>query len=201
MKRCLKLVSKLSVSGLLIACSAAWSGVITDFEGTGVDFYSSWLNPTTLRIEIDAANPSGGWANAVSIDSIAINAPSSWSWASATDITLYGPGTFGGGIVGTGLNSKGCQSLTLGGNHPCWGGLATLADDMYFDFVFADVAMISSYTDNPHLKVRFVDANGGKVGSLLSEDLRTVDAVEPSSIAMLLLGVCGLIAARRRVRS
>lgn len=191
---------RLLAGALLLSQGAAQAGVITDWQGTGVDFYSSWLDATTLRIEIDAANPTGGWANAVSIDSIAINAPGAWSWSSSSDITLNGPGTFSGGVMATGLNAKGCQGLTLGGNHQCWSGLATLTDDMYFDFSFADPALISSYTDNPHLKVRFVDANGGKVGSLLSQDLPSVDVVEPSSIAMLLLGVCGLVVARRRVR-
>ena len=171
--------------------------MIIDWQGTGVDFYSSWISANTLRIEIDALNPIGGWAGAVNIDSIAINAPDAWSWLNTSDITLSGPGTFGGAMNGTGLNASGCQGLTLGANHPCWSGLAALTDDMYFDFTFSGGAVITDYTDNPHLKVRFVDANGGKVGSLLSADLPSKVA-EPSSIALLCVGVAGLVLARRK---
>lgn len=179
-----------------LATQLASAGVITDWQGTGVDFYSTWLDQYTLRIEIDAANPTGGWAKAKSIDSIAINSPGSWTWSTATDITLAGPGTFGGKVASTGLNAGGCQGLTLGGNHQCWSGLAALVDNMYFDFTFADTALITHYTDNPHLKVRFVDANGSKVGSLLSQDLPS-KVPEPSSIVMLAIGVVGLIFGRR----
>ena len=194
----MKILKKSCAAMILVLASSANAGLILDWEGTGVDFYSSWLDANTLRIEIDAANPMAGWASAVNIDSIAINSPGSWSWSSSSDITLSGPGTFGGPVDGTGLNAGGCQSISLGGNHQCWSGLATLTDNMYFDFTFSGSAVISSQTDNPHLKVRFVDANGGKVGSLLSQDLRSVKVSEPATLGMLALGLAGLIYTRRR---
>ena len=178
--------------------SATFAGVITDWEGTGVDFYSTWLNDTTLRIEIDAANPAGGWADAVAIDSIAINGNGAWSWSNVSDITLAGPAGFDATMDGTGLDAKGCKpGLSLGGNHQCWRGLASLTDDMYFDFTFSGGAVISDHTDNPHLKVHFIDKRGHKVGSLLSQDLPSTSVPEPSSIAMLSIGLLGLLAARR----
>ena len=129
----MKILTKISAAIVLSFSMSAHAGMIIDWEGTGVDFFSSWIAPLTLRIEIDAANPGAGWADAVSIDSIAINAPDAWSWVNPSDITLSGPGSFGGSIDGTGLNEGGCQGLTLGANHQCWTGLAALTDNMYFD--------------------------------------------------------------------
>ena len=117
----------------ITATSSASAGVILDWEGTGVDFYSSWIGDT-LRIEIDADSPAGGWANAVAIDSIAIN--DAGSWVNLGDITLTAVG-FDSQMDGSGLNAGGCQAMVLGGNHQCWSGYQTLADNMIFDFAFS----------------------------------------------------------------
>lgn len=195
----MKLLTKIAVVIALPFSMSANAGYITDWEGTGVDFFSSWLDADTLRIEIDAGSitAGSGWANAVNIDSIAINASDAWSWVNASDITLSGPGSFSGNIDGTGLNAWGCQGLTLGANHQCWTGSAALTDNMFFDFTFSGDAIISSQTDNPHLKVRFVDSSGSKVGSLLSEDLNSVP--EPSVLMLFGAGLVGLgFASKRR---
>lgn len=184
---------------LVMASSVSSAGVITNWENTMVDFTSSWLG-NTLRIEIDAANRTAGWADASHIDSIAINGPDAWSWTATSDIQLTGPGTFGGDIDGTGLNAKGCQGTSLGKNHQCWSGLAALTDNMIFDFIFKD-GIVSDYTDTPHLKVRFVDEQGEKVGSLLSTDFVGTSVPEPGSIALLGLGLLGLGVARRTQKS
>jgi len=69
---------------------------------------------------------------------------------------------------------------------------------MHFDFTFSGAAVISNYTDTPHLKVRFIDSNGNKTGSLLSADLPSVNVAEPSSLAIFGLGLAGLISVRRK---
>ena len=56
-------------------------------------------------------------------------------------------------------------------------------------------------TDTPHLKVRMVDANGGKVGSLLSADLEGVEVPEPSTFALLGVGCVGVYLGRRREKN
>jgi len=198
----MKILTKMSAAIMLSLSMSAHAGMIIDWEGTGVDFYSSW-NGDTLRIEIDAANPTAGWANAVSIDSIAINAPDAWSWGVPGDITLTGPDvSFDGPIDRVGLNAGGCQKdlipKNLGKNHPCWTGLALLTDNMYFDFSFG-AGLVSNHTDNPHLKVRFIDAGGNKVGSLLSADLHSV--AEPSVLLLMGAGLAGLgFACRSRTK-
>jgi len=192
-------VFKKVMAGLVLSLSMSAHAAIIDWEGTGVDFFSSWIDADTLRIEIDAEGPTAegpiaGWADAVAIDSIAINGD--WDWFNDDDITLAAIGTFGGAIDGSGLNEMGCQGEVLGGNHQCWSGLALLTDDMFFDFTFAGDAIFSTGT-NPHLKVRFIDAYGEKVGSLLST---TVNIPEPAMISLLGAGLIGLGFARRRRR-
>lgn len=199
----MKILTKIAVVIVLPFSISANAGFITDFEGTGVDFYSSWLDADTLRIEIDAGSitTGSGWDGATKIDSIAINGP--WSWQVASDITLVGPVSttsgFSGGVDGTGLDANGCQGLSLGKNHQCWTGLADLQDDMLFDFTFSSPSLISFQTDSPHLKVRFVDDNGGKIGSLLSQDVYSIP--EPSILLIFGIGLValGLASLHRKV--
>ncbi len=193
----MKIIKRIATLIVVSLCaSGVNAGAIMDWEGTNVDFYSSWISSNTLRIEIDAGSPQGGWANAVAIDSIAINDGGAWNWTSTSDILLSGPGTFGGPVDGSGLNANGCGSLSVGSNHPCWSGYASLVDDMFFDFTFFQA--VSSQTDTPHLKVRFVNDQGKKVGSLLSTDLTTTTVSEPGVLALFGMGLIGLFCARRK---
>lgn len=176
-----------------LAPLTASAGLLT-FQGA--TFSSSWTG-NTLNLQIDAApsHLAGNWIDALKIDSIAINNVGAID--SSTDIFLNGPGTFGGNVNGWGLNNGGCQDLSGGINHPCWSGLADLDDGMIFSFIFN--AGIANYTDTPHLKVRFIDDEGRKAGSLLSMDLGpSVKVPEPGSLALMGLGLLSLFGMRRK---
>ena len=190
---------KVIVASFVLFFTPLTNAMIIDWEGTGVDFYMSWLDEDTMRVEIDAGNitAGSGWDGAIAIDSIAINSDA-YTWSLASDILLDGPGgSFDGGVDGSGLNASGCEVMVLGGNHPCFSGYEFLTDDMFFDFTFANLV---SYADAVHLKVRFVDDQGEKIGSLLSTDVGTrVSVLEPSSGVLLGLGIFALAMIRRRL--
>ena len=107
----MKILTKISAAIMLSLSMSAHAGAIIDWEGTSVDFYSTWLNAVTLRIEIDAASPTAGWTDAVNIDTIAINAPDAWDWANVSDIPLSGPVSTISGFSSD-INGIGFQNLT-----------------------------------------------------------------------------------------
>lgn len=184
----------LTFAGLIPLSASA--GLLT-FDGA--TFSSSWAGDI-LTIEIDAApsHLTGGWAAATKISAIAINDVGSIT--SASDVSLDAPGTsFDGDIEGWGLSASNtsCQSTdSTSYNHACWWGSETLTDNMMFNFTFA--SSVANHTDTPHLKVRFLDANNDKVGSLLSMDLPSVNVPEPGTLALFGLGLVVLVGVRRK---
>ncbi|WP_208296138.1 PEP-CTERM sorting domain-containing protein [Telluria antibiotica] len=142
----------------------AQAGVLTL---DGVTFTSNW-NSNVLTLEIDAANRSGGWSDATGLAALAIKGVGTYSSVSVGSA----PGGTGAWKLSTSeLKASGCSGTSNGaaGSRMCfYGQQIALADDMVFKFTFDGAAVTPV---DPHVKVEFVDAQGRKVGSLLSQTL------------------------------
>ena len=154
-----------ALAALLAATTmTAHAGVLTL---DGVTFTSSWSG-NVLTLEIDAAKRSGGWSGATGLAAVAIKGVGSYSSVSVSG----GPGGTDAWKLSTSeLKASGCSGASNGaaGSRMCfYGQQIALADDMVFKFTFAGASVA---TNEPHVKVEFVNAQGTKVGSLLSQVL------------------------------
>jgi hypothetical protein len=144
--------------------TTAQAGVLTL---DGVTFTSNW-NSNVLTLEIDAANRSGGWTGATGLAALAIKGVGTYGSVSVSSA----PGGTGAWKLSTSeLKASGCSGTSNGaaGSRMCfYGQQIALADDMVFKFTFDGAAVTPT---DPHVKVEFVDAQGRKVGSLLSQTL------------------------------
>jgi hypothetical protein len=154
-----------ALAALLAATTmTAQAGVLTL---DGVTFTSSWSG-NVLTLEIDAAKRSGGWSGATGLAALAIKGVGTYSSVSVSG----GPGGTDAWKLSTSeLKASGCSGSSNGaaGSRMCfYGQQIALADDMVFKFTFAGASVA---TNEPHVKVEFVNAQGTKVGSLLSQVL------------------------------
>lgn len=158
----------------------------TTFQG--VTFTPSFSG-NVLTIELDAANPTGDWSDAVGIIALQVKDVGSW-----TSVDFSGPGAASSWTVSPNeLSAIGCDGGSGGNQRACAiGAEVALTDDMLFTYTFT--GGMQDFT-SPQIKVIFVDAAGEKTGSLLSMNVPAIP--EPSTYAMLLGGL-GLLAVARR---
>ncbi|MFL6631222.1 MAG: FxDxF family PEP-CTERM protein [Massilia sp.] len=174
------------------ALASAQAGTI---EYQGVDFTSSWFG-NVLTLEIDAANPTGGWAGATSLGALQLKDLGSFDNVS---LTAAPGGATNWSLSSNELNANGCSGGGHAGASLCYSGAhVALADDMVFQFTFSGGNFDPT---SPQLKVNMFGADGDKkVGSLMGEHLVVSAVPEPQTYALMLggLGLLGVMARRKR---
>ncbi len=166
---------------------------------------STTSNTQTFQITLDVNDSSytggGSFLNAIAIK---VDAPSHLDSASL----VSAPSGFSY-MAGLGLDANGCHGGSGGFlcSESSTNGVSVLGGP--YDFVYdvtVDTGTLFTGTNAASIKARYVDANGSKVGALLSENitLQVASVPEPASILVLAVGLAGvglfrkkLIAARR----
>jgi hypothetical protein len=184
---------------LASACGAAQAGVLT-FQGVT---FTSTVTGKTLTLEIDAAHPTGDWAQATTMGALELKNIGAFDGVQL----VQAPGAASSWTFSNNeLTAKGCAGGGPAHAAACYAGAhVALADDMIFRFAFDGNALD---LDQPGLKVNFFIGDGKrKVGSILSQEI-PADVVppppslisEPRSAAMLLGGLLamGLVKRRRK---
>jgi hypothetical protein len=193
-----KCITRTALSILLAAgwATSASAGVLT-YDGVT---FTATRTGSTLSIEIDAAHPSGGWANAKTIGAIQIQDVGKFDSVSL----IQAPGAASGWVfMPQQLGTGGCSGGLQPDKFACYSGThVALADDMVFKFAFTGTKLDLS---DPALKVEFFDADGKKNGSLLSQNIPTGTSTgtggevpEPATTALVLGGIGLMGLARRR---
>jgi hypothetical protein len=164
-------------------------------EFQGVDFTSSWSG-NVLTLEIDAANPTGSWADAASLGALQLKDLGSFDNVS---LTAAPGGAANWTLSSAELNANGCSGGGHAGTSLCYSGAhVALTDDMVFQFTFSGDNVDPT---SPQLKVNMFGADGNKkVGSLMGEHLVVSAVPEPQTYAMMFggLGLLGFMARRRK---
>ncbi|KQV90864.1 hypothetical protein ASD15_02020 [Massilia sp. Root351] len=161
-------------------------------EFQGVTFTTSFM-ANVLRLEIDAANPTGDWSTATTLGMLGIKDVGSFS---SVSLTAAPPGGLSWTINNNELSANGC----VNGANPmkicAFGSHLALTDDMVFEFTFTGGTQ--DFT-SPHLKVGMYEGDSpDKVGSLMSLNVPAIP--EPETYGMLLAGLA-LVGALARKRA
>jgi len=190
------LLATFSASVLAIPTSVTGDGIVWTLNGatssnTGsftlsadVSGAVSPLSPGTFYLsEFSLKN----FGSAASVSNL-IAPAGSWNW------------------MNQGLNANGCKTKTNGTydalcvfNTGSVANAPSTSADFSFTFDIA-LAVGDVFPEYTHLKVRWVDENGNKVGDLISKDIawHVTTVPEPGVVALLAIGLIGIVAVRRK---
>jgi hypothetical protein len=161
------LVASVAMGGPL--APASWANSLT-FQG--VTFGINPVDSNTFSFSItNAVNSTGDWAPATSLSNFSFK-----NIGTVSGLTLSGWST-----SGLELNANGCAGGSSGGFCFSRSPALPLTNSLIFNIDYTGTLDLTA----PHLKVRFLNAEGGKQGSLLSQ---TVPASVPEPSSLMLLG-------------
>jgi len=185
-------------SRTLIAASVALAGLAAlpahadnSLTFQGVTFATTALDSDTLQLTITGAlGATGDWTGITQLAAFEIK-----------DVGAVATAVTGAGVTWTysdnALSANGCLNGNSDGGCFTPSANVALTNSLVFDIDFAGPLDGTP----PHLKVLFLNVNGTKTGSLLSQDLPAVPGVpEPGTYALMFagLGVVGFMARRRK---
>jgi hypothetical protein len=167
--------SKLSLGALVAAavCApVAHAAYVATFQGVTFTFGVVDTDTLSFRIQNALSTTNSNWAPATQLSSFSIkdigldfNTTTSTAWYTDPNPDI---GTIG---VKAELNASGCATQVGQTGSVCYTYSPRLAltDDMNFTIDFSNPFDIADI--GPHLKIRFTDDNGRKVGSLYSANI------------------------------
>ena len=124
--------------------------------------------------------------------------------ADATLSNLVAPAETTWSVLNAGLNANGCKTTKTTDDALCVYNetqplIGPSTDSGIFSFTFDIDLMGGLMPDFTHLKVRWVDAGGNKVGDLISQDIAW-SVPEPGMVGLLAIGLIGMVVTRRRMK-
>lgn len=150
----------------LVVAPASYANSLT-FQG--VTFGINAVDSNTFSLSIaNALNATGDWAGITSLSDFHLR-----DLGTVSNLTLTG-----WTVTDLQLNAGGCTGGASGGFCFSKSPALPLSNNIVFNIDYTGTLNLTA----PHLMVRFLDANGEKQGSLLSQ---TVGAPEPSSLMLL----------------